>query len=283
MDALSDYTGYLLRTAFLRASAIAARRFEAGTHPRDAGVLITLINSGPVSQQELVERLDVNRTLMVKLIDSLEQRGLVMRVRNPDDRRAYALHPTTLGREALAQMLPTMAEAEAELAEHLSAEEVERLKELLRPLIAAPADLGQRLGFLLSKAPHRFHERADRELEPLEIQIRHFGALSALAGGVPSQRELADRLSVSTPVVVEMVDALEAKGLVERRRDPNDRRSNALHVTQQGQETLRTATKRLSAANQELTARIGLDGDRELRSLLRKLLNLKGPGPVNPR
>src|SRR5690242_20039963 len=133
MEALADYTGYLLRTAFLKASAIAARRFEPGTHPRDAGVLITLINSGPVSQQELVERLDVNRTLMVKLIDSLEQRGLVMRVRNPDDRRAYALHPTTLGREALTQMLPTMAEAEAELAAPLTADEVERLKELLRP------------------------------------------------------------------------------------------------------------------------------------------------------
>ena len=55
MDALTDYTGYLLRTAFLRASAIAARRFEPGTHPRDAGVLITLLSVGPVSQQELVD------------------------------------------------------------------------------------------------------------------------------------------------------------------------------------------------------------------------------------
>jgi DNA-binding MarR family transcriptional regulator len=272
MDALADYTGYLLRSAFLKASAIAARRFEAGTHPRDAGVLITLVNSGPVSQQELVERLDVNRTLMVKLIDDLERRGLVTRVRNPEDRRAYALHPTPEGREALTNMLPTMAEAEAELAEPLSPQEIERLKALLRPLIAAPADLGQRLGFLLSKAHHRFHDRADRELEPLELQIRHFGALTALADGVPSQRELADRLTVSTPVVVEMVDALEARGLVERRRDPNDRRSNALHVTEKGQETLKTAVERLNAANQELTAPIGIDGDRELRSLVRKLL-----------
>lgn len=273
MDALLDYTGYLLRTAFLRASAIAARRFEAGTHPRDAGVLITLINSGPVSQQDLVERLNVNRTLMVKLIDSLEQRGLVTRLRNPEDRRAYALHPTPKGREALTEMLPTMAEAEAELSEHLTADEIDRLKALLRELIAAPPDLGDRLGFLLSKSHHRFHDRADAELEPLGIQIRHFGALTALADGVPSQKALADRLSVSTPVVVEMVDALEAKGLVERRRDRNDRRSNALHVTQQGADTLKTATERLSAANRELTAPIGIDGDRELRSLLRKLLD----------
>src|SRR3954449_11194368 len=137
MDALADYTGYLLRTAFLRASGIAARRFEPGTHPRDAGVLITLVSSGPVSQQELVARLNVNRTLMVKLIDSLEQRGLVTRLRNPDDRRAYALHATPAGREALLEMLPTMADAEAELAEHLSDAETKRLKHLLKALIAA--------------------------------------------------------------------------------------------------------------------------------------------------
>ena len=31
-----DYTGYLLRTAFLRAATIAAREFGAEAHPRDA-------------------------------------------------------------------------------------------------------------------------------------------------------------------------------------------------------------------------------------------------------
>src|SRR4051794_18578444 len=210
---------------------------------------------------------------MVKLIDSLEARGYVTRLRNPDDRRAYALHPTPAGREALLEMLPRMREAEAELAGPLSAAEADRLRELLRALVApVPEALAARLGFLLSSAPHRFHERADAELAPLGIQIRHFGALNALAGGVPSQRELADRLNVSGPVVVEMVDALEARGLVERRRDPADRRSNTLTVTPAGQAALATAAERLSAANKELTAPIGQEGDRELRRLLQTLL-----------
>jgi DNA-binding MarR family transcriptional regulator len=273
VDQLTDYTGYLLRTAFLRAAAISARHFEPGSHPRDAGVLITL-ESGPTSQQDLVERLNVNRTVMVKLIDSLEARGLVTRLRNPEDRRAYALHPTPAGREALLEMLPRMKQAEAEMAAPLSAHEVKRLKELLRALItpAPPAALADRLGFLLSKTHHRFHDRADQVLEPTGIQIRHFGALKTLAGGVPSQRELADRLRVSGPVVVEIVDALEARGLVERRRDTADRRSNALHVTAEGQHLVDTLTEQLSAASAELTAPIGEEGDRELRSLLRKLL-----------
>jgi DNA-binding MarR family transcriptional regulator len=166
-----------------------------------------------------------------------------------------------------------MARAEGELTAALSPDEHARLNTLLRALIdEPPPSLADRTGFLLSRAHHRFHERADAELSPLGIQIRHFGALNRLADGVPSQRELADRLDVSGPVVVEMVDALEARGLVERRRDPADRRSNALHVTPAGREVVRSAAARLRAANHELTRPIGDAGDHELRSLLRKLL-----------
>ena len=114
------HTGYLLRTAFLRAATIAAREFGTDAHPRDAGVIATLQSSGPLSQQELALRLNVNRTMMVKLIDSLEARGLVERVRNPSDRRAYALHPTRAGLESMAEMLPRMDRAAAELTEHLT-------------------------------------------------------------------------------------------------------------------------------------------------------------------
>ena len=273
MDELTDYTGYLLRNAYLRISAISARHFEKGTHPRDAGVLTALESIGPSSQQELAERLNVNRTVMVKVIDHLEGRGLVTRVRNPEDRRAYALLPTQKGREALVELLPRMQLAEAELTAPLSEAEVERLKALLRQLIGpAPQALTNRLGFLLSKTHHRFHDRADEVLEPLGIQIRHFGALKTLARGVPSQRELADRLNVSGPVVVEMIDALEARGFVERRRDPADRRNNSLSVTEAGQALVEQLTERLSAASEDLTAPIGERGDRELRSLLKKLL-----------
>ena len=273
VDRLSDFTGYLLRTVFLRAATIAAREFEPGTHPRDAAAIAVLQSTGPLSQQQLAKDLSINRTVMVKLIDSLEARGLVERVRNPGDRRAYALHPTRLGLENLTEMLPRMARAESELTAGLSAAEHARLNELLRALIEEPPPtLTDRTGFLLARAHHRFNEHADAVLEPLDLQIRHFGALTALAGGVPSQRELADRLRVSGPVVVEMVDALEARGLVERRRDPADRRSNALHVTAAGRDVLERATEDLTAAAGELTRAIGEEGDRELRSLLTKLL-----------
>jgi DNA-binding MarR family transcriptional regulator len=275
VDRLLDYTGYLLRTAFVRSSTIAAREFGAEAQPRDAGVIATLEATGPLSQQELALRLNVNRTAMVKLIDSLETRGYVERVRNPDDRRAYALHATQAGLESLTAMLPVLERAEGELTAELSAAEHARLNELLRALIDTPPPaLADRTGFLLARAHHRFHERADEVLSPLDLQIRHFGALTRLADGTSSQRELADRLQVSTPVVVELVDALEARGFVERRRDTTDRRLNALHVTAEGRDVLVKAAASLVARSEELTASIGPSGDEELRGLLRKLLKV---------
>ena len=91
-------------------------------------------------------------------------------------------------------------------------------------------------------------------LEPLGIQVRQFGALTRLADGTSSQRELADRLQVSTPVVVELVDGLEARGLVERRRDTADRRLNAVHVTGGGRDVLERATAVLRGRERGLDA-----------------------------
>src|SRR4051794_36482017 len=275
MAELTDYTGYLLRTAFVRAASLVPKTFPPGEHPRDAGVLSTLEAVGPCSQQQLVDALHVNRSMMVKLIDGLEARGLVERRRNPDDRRSHALYPTAAGRKALEAMAPLMDRGEAALAEALSAAERERLIELLHALVQPPETaMARRLGFLITQAHHRFRVRADEILRPLGIEIRHFGALTALADGVPSQRELANRLRVSGPVVVEMVDALEARGMVERRRDSPDRRSTALGVTQAGRDARETSRPELDAATAELVAPIGPHGDAELRALLRKLLQI---------
>jgi DNA-binding MarR family transcriptional regulator len=268
-----DHTGYVLRMAFLRAARIAAQIFPPGSHPRDAAILATLEAVGPCSQQQLSDSLNVNRTAMVKLIDSLEARGFVERRRNRQDRRSYALYPTLAGRKALLGLAPPMERAEAALTANLTDAERARLTQLLRALVdPPPAAMSDRVGFLLAQAHHRFRTRADAVLRPLDIEVRHFGALTALAGGVPSQRELADRLGVSGPVVVELVDALETRGMVERRRDPADRRSNALVVTETGRAALADATGQLEEATQRLVAPIGGQGDAELRALLRKLL-----------
>ncbi|MGH3084746.1 MAG: MarR family winged helix-turn-helix transcriptional regulator [Gaiellaceae bacterium] len=56
-----------------------------------------------LSQQAIGERLRIDRTTMVSLIDDLERAGYVKRERNPADRRAYVISLTAAGRRAQAR------------------------------------------------------------------------------------------------------------------------------------------------------------------------------------
>jgi DNA-binding MarR family transcriptional regulator len=93
--------GQLLFVAQQAAQALAAERLEPlGLSPRAWGVLSTLAESGPLTQIELATTMAIDRTAMVYLIDDLEQRALVERVRSPQDRRAFLIHLTSGGRDA---------------------------------------------------------------------------------------------------------------------------------------------------------------------------------------
>jgi DNA-binding MarR family transcriptional regulator len=74
-------------------------------------------------------------------------------------------------------------------------------------------------------------------LAPLGIQPRHFGMLSLLIEqNGRSQHQLAEPLNVHRNVMVGLVDELEERGLVERRRHPVDRRAHAVHLLPAGRE-----------------------------------------------
>src|SRR5438477_11364538 len=92
--------GQLLFVAQQAAQALAVERLEPlGMSPRAWGVLSTLAESGPLTQIELATTMAIDRTAMVYLLDDLEQRVLVERVRSPRDRRAFLIHLTPRGRD----------------------------------------------------------------------------------------------------------------------------------------------------------------------------------------
>jgi DNA-binding MarR family transcriptional regulator len=281
--ALAGQTGFLLRVAFARASEIAASVLPEGTPLRFYGVLQTLTAAGPHSQHELSQLLHVNRTMMVALIDAMEEAGLVERRRNPSDRRSYALEPTTAGRRALPELRAAVDRAENELTGALTADERGRLQELLRTVVVShderreiPAGLAERTGYLVSAAYLRLRGRFEELLREAGIGAPDFGTLATIAQtAAPSQQQVAEQLSLTGTAVVQMVDRLEAGGLVERRRNPADRRSYALELTPKGKATLRRAEAALRQANAELADVLGGQREeRELHRLLRKLLGV---------
>ncbi|MFE4227023.1 MarR family winged helix-turn-helix transcriptional regulator [Arthrobacter sp. NPDC056886] len=146
------------RTAFLlsQLGALASARFaertrELGLTPSDAGVLRLLGRTPGLSQRSLADRLGAVPSRVVPLIDSLEARGLVARVRSSTDRRNYELRLTDEGTKVLGRLRGIAERHEAELLAPLTSEQSEQLGSLLARLASAHAldtDLhrGTRLG-----------------------------------------------------------------------------------------------------------------------------------------
>jgi DNA-binding MarR family transcriptional regulator len=84
------------------AQAFAARIGELDLTPPQTGLLRAVAVEEGRSQQALAQHLGTPATRLVALVDGLEQRGLLERRRNPDDRRLHAVHLTEAGRALLA-------------------------------------------------------------------------------------------------------------------------------------------------------------------------------------
>lgn len=249
-----------------------------GANPRDFAILGVLADSDAISQQDLADRLEINRTVMVKLIDRLEEVGHVVRTRNPADRRSYTLSLLPAGRQAMAEMAPAVAKGEAELTARLEPDERRRLNELLRRLLpdldeSLPHPPSQRTGYLLIHADLRLRRRGDQVLAAVDMQMRSFSALAMVDQiGPCTQQELAIQLGLTETAMVQVIDDLQGQGLVERERDPRDRRRYALRLTDQGKTTLARSHQAVDEVRAEVIDLLGVDGDTELRDLLGKLL-----------
>jgi DNA-binding MarR family transcriptional regulator len=144
-----------------------------------------------------------------------------------------------------------------------------------------PPDLGLLLVQLGFHVGNRFREA----LAPLGLEPRHVGLLRRLATAEgQSQQALGQTLGITPNRMVFLVDDLEAHGLVERRRNPSDRRSHALYLTTRGRRALRDAAD-ATAQHNELGSSLTHAERDQLVALLRRLAREQGinehalPGP----
>ena len=120
---------------------------------------------------------------------------------------------------------------------------------------------------------------AELELDPAQTGVLH---LIAREPG-RSQQALADRLGVAPSRVVGLVDGLEARGLLERRRSATDRRTYELHLTGQGQDLLQRLRQVATAHEADVTTALTADERQALVELLRKVADQQGLTPgVHP-
>jgi DNA-binding MarR family transcriptional regulator len=123
---------------------------------------------------------------------------------------------------------------------------------------ALPSPVARRLGYLLKTAQRRLVEAAAPAMAPFGIDGRELTVLAVLGqqAGL-SQQAAAERLGIDRTTMVALVDALEDKGLVERRRSPDDRRKNIVQLTAAGLRTLRDAGQARDDIEQKFLAPLG--------------------------
>src|SRR5512133_710282 len=112
-----------------------------------------------------------------------------------------------------------------------------------------PEELVASSTFLLKRLGFAAKERGMHAYQQQGLHPYHFAILLALdEGSHETQGAIADALGYDRGQLVGLLDELEERGLVERRRDPNDRRRHIVRLTADGEKTLR----RLRALSKEL-------------------------------
>lgn len=132
LDALVGHAGYAVRRFQIWIFQDFIRTLAAvDIRPTQYSVM-TVIGANPgLSQMAVATRLGIERARLVHLLDSLERRKFLKRVKSKSDRRSHALHLTALGETSLAKFKRLAAEHERHVEEKLGKANRQRLLQIL--------------------------------------------------------------------------------------------------------------------------------------------------------
>jgi len=138
--------------------------------------------------------------------------------------------------------------------------------------------VGIEIGQLLARAHKRAATTFAAALEPLELDGRLFGVMSALARlGPVTQARLNLELDSDKSTMLRTVDELEQRGLAVREPVPGDRRARTVALTPAGRQQLAAATKTAERVAGELFGSMSPGEQTALRDLLAGFVR---PGPA---
>jgi DNA-binding MarR family transcriptional regulator len=131
--------GWLLAKASQRWNdGLGAAFREAGFHdvrPSFGSVLVPLFEEDGLRMGDLARRSALSKQAMTTLVRSVEQAGLVSRVRDADDGRAFRISLTARGEQLRPVAEQALAELSARVHEQLSESELRMLETSLRKVV----------------------------------------------------------------------------------------------------------------------------------------------------
>lgn len=129
--------------------------------------------------------------------------------------------------------------------------------------------------FTLLGAASSIHDFVESRLSTVGLSIPRLAALQRLvdAGGSLPLGQLADRLACVKSNVTQLVDRLEAEGLVTRSPDPEDKRSRLAIITDAGRRIHEDGATIQRQVEEELFATLSVDDAARLSEIVAKLKN----------
>lgn len=146
--------------------------------------------------------------------------------------------------------------------------------------VPAPVEPVAGLAYLVSQLGAHTTARFAEQMAELGLTSTQAGLLRRVGMGPGrSQQALAAELGALPSKVVALVDELEARGLLERRRNQLDRRHYALHLTESGERVVARVVELSRAHEQELSAALTAEEYERLTRLLRRVADHQGLAP----
>src|SRR3954447_463222 len=141
---------------------------------------------------------------------------------------------------------------------------------------SGPVDLGflpELLGYRLRRAQVAAFQDFHHSMASLGLRPAQFSVLVLIEqnAGLRSS-QIADALGIKRTNLVPLLDELEGKDLIERRRDPDDGRAFRLRLTKEGRALLDAAKRRVRAHERRLAKRLEPGGPDQLLRLLGQLV-----------
>ena len=121
----------------------------------------------------------------------------------------------------------------------------------------------------------RFRQAMEETLEDHELSYGEWKLLCKLhcaPGQTSTPGELAAKLELSSGAMTNRIDRLEEDGLVERHRDPDDRRGVRVALTETGSQAWIESTNTQAIKEKLIAAALTKKEQHQLNTLLRKLM-----------
>jgi DNA-binding MarR family transcriptional regulator len=135
-ETLSPRVGFLLNLCSAHIREMTKQALKAlEITPRHYGIIATLYSEGALPQQTIGEKIEIDRTSMVLLVDDLEKKRLVVRGTHPQDRRYHLIDLTPSGKKLFEKMDKLVEDVEEDFLVTLTHSEKDAFRRILMKLI----------------------------------------------------------------------------------------------------------------------------------------------------